>query len=528
MLISAIVEIKNNTFLAFVTCLLAFHEAAALDIINKDYAGSSFVVADDTFVTDTGSMDFYDIYIENSIDLINAGKINGDISVCDGCEVRVQNRGDINSTFNLGDNSKLTQVIHDDADITRLNVNGSYNLLVNNKNGLSLDKIMSVGRFADKIIFDDSVLVLGVPTVKLARNFVFNPEIELVGNIDVYVDSVKNISDRPILSNVSGQGVVNIYADDMDILYSIKSYIKDGSLYGTLIRETDYSKIFKNKEGEFLDYIRDTNPNDKLLTLLDSAKDINEFNRIKDKSVKLNPKNLMNPIKNINSFYMFNTFIDDTDLSIKSFSLFSDSQETYGTEVAFVNKTSESIKLSMSMYGAYTAFLDDVNDFNSLTFGLSGIVNYVADNLFVNLALGGNTSSFDSGLVFYEEEIVNNPDGYSFYAIADFGKEIYSKNSIFVKPFVSFGTNVISIMNDTAFSGVAGGGADIKFSYDEYDINYDYGVRTKAYVSGQFVTGVYMNFVSVADGAGGNIAVNAVYDEQGFAYNFKLGVDIDF
>ncbi len=83
-------------------------------------------------------------------------------------------------------------------------------------------------------------------------------------------------------------------------------------------------------------------------------------------------------------------------------------------------------------------------------------------------------------------------------------------------------------MNDNTFSAVAGGGADIKFSYDEYDINYDYGVRAKAYVSGQFVTGVYMNFISVADGAGGNIAVNAVYDEQGVAYNFKLGMDIDF
>ena len=55
-------------------------------------------------------------------------------------------------------------------------------------------------------------------------------------------------------------------ADNVNPLYVLNSYIKSGNLYAILSRETDYSKILKNEIGNFLNSIRNDNPNDKFGT----------------------------------------------------------------------------------------------------------------------------------------------------------------------------------------------------------------------------------------------------------------------
>lgn len=522
-------EIKKGFVFTFITYLLAFYNADAVNIINKNYAGEQFIISDNTLISDTGSLDFDDIYISNSVTLINSGKISGNIDVCSSCNIFVQNNGEINAVFNIDKNSDLIQVVHDYDGLNLLQVNGNYNLLVDNKKGMSINEIMNVGKYADKIIFDNSVLFVEDAKVKLSRSAVKNPEIEIIGNTDIYIESIESIKNKVILSNVSGEGTVNIYDNNLDSLYSIKAYIENENLYGVLVRETDYSKILKNKTGEFLDYIRTVNPDDKLLLQLDSAKNMKEFSHIANKSVRLNPINLMLPIKYINSFYMFdNRVLDNRSFNLETFSLLSDDYKIYGGNVVLNNDFSKSIKLSMSLYSAYTQFLDDINDFNSLTFGANAKVYYDNKNFFGNFIIGSNISKFNSGVVLSKDDIIYNPKGYSFYASVDAGKEIYNKNNLFIKPFISANTNLVKVLDNYDFNSDFGAGADIKLSYDEYDIKYDYGIKGKAYVSGQIIAGVYMHFFSDADMAGGHTSINTIYDEIGFSYNLNLGLNINF
>lgn len=517
--------IKRNLFLAFITWLVVFHQATAMDIINNDIFGQQINVVENLIVSDTGSVNFENINICNTVFITNDGKINGTFNIYDGNTVFIQNSGSINSVFVLGNNSSIVQVIGSDKDVKDVNFNTDYSLLVNSKDIVSLNEVMNIGSDAKEIIFNDTILRFEHLNL-LKFSSVTNPKIKLVGNNILYVDSISET--QPILSNVSGNGTMYIYNDSLSPLYAIQSYVKDGNLFGKIVRETDYSKILQNNVGAFLNKLRIIEPDNKLLPVMDSAKSFGEMYKVMKDSVKLNPIKLMEPIRVFNDFNSLFVNVNSDMYGVVPIFIYSDSFYTYGAKLSFSSMFSDELKLSMSIYNAYTAFSDYVNEFNSLTNGAEVFADYETELYFVNFVIGASLTNFEIGAVFDGQNIIDNPSGISIYSDTNIGRKFIVNENFIIKPFVNVATDYISLSNQKDTDINTGVGLKTSILYNKYDISYEYGAKIRASASGQFGAAVNMNFISDLDGFTGSIEFGTLYDNDDFAYGIRAGASFDF
>ena len=98
---------------------------AAVDYIGSDIRGDVWNIENNTVIADSVVVDVNQVNVINSLVLTNAGTINGRVNVCDGCDVYVQNTGNINAMFDAtGDNSSVIQLVRNNADLNPLGVAG--------------------------------------------------------------------------------------------------------------------------------------------------------------------------------------------------------------------------------------------------------------------------------------------------------------------------------------------------------------------------------------------------------------------
>ena len=501
-------------------------QAGAQDVIYNDIVGDDIDVVHDLIVTDTGSIDFETINICNSVFITNSGKITGDINVHAGNTLYIQSSGSVNSDFTLGDNSAVVQVVNSKKDLKNINFNVEYSLLVSAKDGVSLNQIMSMGADAKEIVFNESVLKLDALKV-LRLSSITSPEIKLVGNNILYVDTV--LENQPILSNVTGNGTLYIYDRSLSPLYAIQSYVKNGNVFGEIVRETDYSKILKNTMGEFLDDLRISEPNNKLLPVMDSANSFEDLYKIMSDSVKLNPIKLIEPIRVLSDFSSLFTEGDSGyTYGVLPILIYSDAFYTYGGKVILSPAILNDVKLSMSIYTAYTAFSDYVNDFNATTNGADLFVSYEKNLYSIDLMLGASLTHFDVGDVFDDGLIINNPSGLSVYLDANVGRKFLLEEDLVIKPFINVSADYVKVSSQKDTDLDTGAGAEISFLYDDFDISYEYGAKIRALVSGQVGASFNMTFISDIDGLAGSIELGTLYDNDDFAYGIRAGASFNF
>ena len=521
----AFVGIKISFLFACITWLFVCNQAYAFDVIYNDIIGDKIDVVNDFIVMDTGSINFETINICNSVFVTNSGKITGDINVNAGSTLYIQSSGSVNSDFTLGDNSAVVQVVNSKKDLKNINFDVEYSLIISAKDGASLNQIMSMGADAKEIVFNESVLKLDALKV-LRLSSITSPEIKLVGNNILYVDAV--LENQPILSNVTGDGTIYMYDNSLSPLYAIQSYVKNGNVFGKIVRETDYSKILKSPMGEFLDDLRISEPNNKLLPVMDSANNFEDLYKIISDSVKLNPIKLIEPIRILNDFSSL--FIDGGRYTygVLPILIYSDAFYTYGGKVNLAPVFLNDIKLSMSIYTAYTAFSDYVNDFNATTNGAELFAGYEKNLYSIDLMLGASSTRFDVGDVFDEGVIVNNPSGLSVYSYANIGRKFLLEEDLVIKPFINVGADYVKVSSQKDTDLDTGAGAEISFLYDDFDISYEYGAKIRALVSGQVGASFNMTFISDIDGLAGSIELGTLYDNDDFAYGIRAGVSFDF
>lgn len=520
-------EIKRFFTVLCLTHCLFYNNAAFSYVINEYEYGQKLDLLENTIVTENALVDVTNINIVNSIFVANSGELFGNINVADGRVLHIQNMGKVNANFRLGESSRIVQVVYTDKDFNSIGLNSGYDLLINNSESLSLSSVINFGATADKIIFYDSVLKFD-GLMLLRRNNINETKIEIVGDVIVYANSVDEILNKPILSNVSGEGSVSFYVDNLDDMYVIKSYLSDENVYGKLVRETDYSKILKNKTGDFLDNLRNNTPDDKLFSALDGASDRTELENVMKNSVKLNPMNLMNPIRIFNSFQGLNISSNDSDLDIEPIYMFSDDFYSYGINARLNFSLSDKMNITVSGYGARLEFSDYINEFSSCLYGASFRLNY-DDALFMLDGVAGVTvAKFDVGAVFDGNNIENNPSGVSYYFTTNIGHAFNIIENLDFVPFVNIGFDYVSVMSLSDIDFVTGIGSDIKFKLNDFDIKYDYGLRFRILTSGQMSAAFRVNILSPFDRAGGNVEIATIYDEMGVSYNLRLGATIEF
>lgn len=521
-------EIKKFFAVLFLTHCLFYNNAAFPYVINDYKYGQKLDLLENTVITENALVDVTNINIINSIFIANSGELSGNINVADGRILQIQNMGKVNANFRMGENARIVQVVYTDKDFNSIGLNSEYDLLINNSESLSLSSVINFGAAADKIIFYDSVLEFN-SLMRVQRNNINEPKIEIVGNVIIYVNSVDDILNRPILSNVSGEGSVSFYVDNLDDMYVIKSYLSDENVYGKLVRETDYSKILKNKTGVFLDDLRSNTPDDKLFSALDVASDRTELENVMNDSVKLNPINLMKPIRIFNSFQGLNILSNASALEVEPVYMFSDDFYSYGINARLNFHSSDKMNVAISGYGARLDFSDYINEFSSCLYGASFRLNY-NDALFVLDGVAGFTvAKFDVGAVFDGNNIENNPSGVSYYFTTNVGHTFNIIENLDFIPFVNIGFDYVSVMSLSDIDFVTGIGSDIKFKLNDFDIKYDYGLRFRLLTSGQLSGAFHVNILSPFDRAGGNAEIAAIYDDKiGVSYNLRLGAIIEF
>lgn len=517
-------EKKWNIFLLLVSfSAMPSCAFAAVDYVNNNT--EDYMVFNNTVIADSVVVD--NLNVVNSAVITNNGVINGNIDVCKGCDLYIKNAGIINAEFGLPETSNIIQLIQNNSDINPIGAN-DFSVLVENADKVSWFGIQNISAGADKIILHNSGLELTGNRPRVA-NAIKVPDIELHGDVTIYLDENFVIPDSPILTNISGDGVVRIEAESNNSLYRFHSYILDNSLYVDVVRDTDYFKILKNDTGKFLNYLRVENPNDKLLSSLDNAASIAEINEIISASVRLNPINLMNSVRIFDAFILNEKEISEDMFSIAPLGVFGDSFSAFGMRLNAAFELINDLNFGLNIYTASFNNSDKYENYKSAVYGGNVHIAYFKDDVFIKGKVGGTIANFDIENIFVDGKIVEYPSGFSFYSSADFGHKLDLKSNFIIAPFVRAVYDGAKIVNTSIGDLYAGVGADIVFEEKDYDFSYKYSANLVVYTNQQIDAYVDIDVRSLADRAGGSFSVGIVRMAEGsVGYKIKLSANFDF
>ena len=495
-------------------------------------------LSEDLIVTGNGTFLPTRIDVLRSVSILNSGTIGSDLYINGDNRVYVKNSGTINGTFYVAPDARVIQVVQSNDDITNLTVkditnpesDGNFNILVRDAMDVSLTNVFGIAANADKLILDNSVLLLN--SAIRPRIIDAGPRaIELVGDVVLKLDSVDSLDySLPILRNVSETGNLRFDIGDLNPLYRVATYVDDGDLYMSIVRETDYGRIFQNDVGNFLNDLRRDMPNDKLLRAMDNAPDMNTINSIMNTSMRLHPLNLMRPVRRMHMLDALDgwRYSDVVDIDSATDIIFSDTSLLGRVNVSMVGDVSNNLHAAVGGYIGALAVTDDINDFYGGMYGANMMLHFDDWMVIGNLAGGIAVTYFDTGPVFDGNATVFNPSGMSGYAAMDIGARLYHQYDLTIVPFAGLVANYASVLNDADTVTLANVGVELNLSEYDFDILYDYGLRGSVLTDGAYHVGVYGKFSAPDDDIGAQINAAIIHDEFGFGYKISISTNIAF
>lgn len=517
---------RKNYIFAILFC--AFVQPVCAQVFSGNIFGTDLLLDEYSYVQDSASIYAEKLIACDGCFLQNDGIIYSDINVGANAVFYVENRGEISGDIIVDTGAKVVQIIKSDADITSIGLNDSYDVLVQDANKISWNKLLGISGGAGTIRLNNSDIIFDVFDMRASyRKTSSVPNIVMNGDVSIYLESGV-VDSVPIMSNIHVNGELNLYADNLDSMYALRPRIENESLYVSVVRETDYGKVLKNKIGEFLNGLRSDAPNDGLLTALDAAKTMPELNAIMARSVRINPIKLMDSVRTYNLFEIANITSNQYMLGAAPVMVYSDNMAIYGIDINSRYDINKDISAAISLYGAKINYSDDINNYNSVVYGGNVHIQYVDDLLFARAAVGATFANFDISSVFNGNNAVNNPSGFSLYAVADIGTRINITDDMFIAPFVRFGADYASVLKWDDADLIASGGAEFLFNVDDCDLQYDYGVRASIDASGMVDAGVCVNIWSDADMAGATLNAGIIYNDFGLSYLLKVGAGFSF
>lgn len=501
------------------------------NIIEKLMNAPVFSFSNNTLITNGGGLEADRIEINSSMIISNNGSINSDIFVCAGCNLYFKNSGKFTGTINLAPDAKLTQIITCSDDLTHLNVNADFDILVKNASDISLNEIISLNGAAGKITLADSAFVVNSNMPKF-RRMIFTPEIELRGIIIIEAADATDILNNPLLSNVSGNGIVYINTPDRDPLYVLRGTVEGNSLVVNLVRSTDYATILGDSRGAFLNSLRDAGGDDRLFGALDTAKTMDELYSIMKDSVRINPINLMRPTKILNTIEMMHMSAagKDENFTVAPVFVVSDNFTTHGLRAAVGGKITPNFGFEIFGRADTSEYKDDINEFSALTYGGGIKINYENPDIgFVHATGGASISRFEVGDVFDGTDATANPHGVSFYASGAAGREFTIGNLFSAAPFIGFNTQYFRVLRQSEFNISAITGTDLKFRINYDGIRYDYESRIYASNDGMIGAGFGIRIKSDADSITTGLNFDIIRDKDKIkTYNLCVKTSISF
>ncbi len=487
---------------------------------------SAYNIFSDTVFNDSGEYKFDSINVNNSVFVHNQGALSADFYIADNVSLTLKNSGNIHGTFYLGENAELTQIISSPADVTFINVAGNFNIVVSDANNIPLNALMNSD--ADHITIHDSSLVLyNSASVAYYKNS--SPAIEISGNVNIFLSNNFEISDIPVLSNLSGIGNISVYAYNNNPLYKILPNIIDGNLYLSSVRETDYTKILNDPVGGFINTLRDINPRDPLVTALDNAGDLNAINDIISDSVSVNPINIMRPVRAINSLLAADRIPDDPGMEIQSLYIVSDTINGYGIFGRGHIMAGNNTNIAIAGYSYTTDYDDDINMFSVLAYGGNiKVFHRINDTYSISAVTGATFAESRTGPILNKSNITRNPAGISLYGRADITTTIYSSGITRVMPFAGIGYDRATVLSDTDFNLTGHIGIDTEYSFEIDGIIYKSDMRIGFDTSGNINANGKISFKSVMDNIGGDIGIGVIRYDDVNGIIIRTGISVGF
>lgn len=486
------------------------------DVINGSvWFGNKYVSSD--FVIGTGVVYAPDsLSVTETINLVNNGELKTDIYLCDRCDLLVRNRGKIESNFYLGDSAKLVQVVMNNADMVAGDFGVPYSVKIKNSDNLSLAHVIDFANMADNIILNNSILDINGVAAGIEQS------ITIEGDVIFKVDDLGGLYDAVFMKNISGNGVVYLVSNNTDVLYSDVAYIRDGNLVFTRVREIDYSKIFGDDLGRFLDSVRIRDVNDKLISALDGANDLDGLHHVMNKSARLNPNVLSHFMRVIGGVFR-DDYVSELGVVLNPIVGWSDDFYMKGLNFRYVADVVEKLRLGVVGRVGDIEYESDVDEFLGQFYGVGLMAEYVAENnLFVRGGFDILRYVFDIDYAFYDNDIVTKPVGIGIYLETDIGYKFKIGDSFCFMPFVGAGADYTDVEKYQSRRNYGLVGMDISYDYDMLGIKYNYGVGVNADTDLEFDFMGRVGFWGDVDGVGGNLSVGVVSIADIMAYKISV------
>ena len=514
-----------NKILVFSICLFFGLRDVNADIYDGIYSSFS---SPDVVINSGGTLDSNGntIVLERHTTIDNSGTVFANIDMNE-YNMHLRNNGVFTGNINIG-TGQLFQIIKNNNDITNLNISGisenNYRL-----NITDADENINLGSLKD----------LNAPFAEINNSKIviddFNDwrswqaEVYLIDAELIIKNPETVVSGETIIPTLRTNGLLKTSVQNTGSLYNVSAFDTDGFWRIYLSREFNYEKVFSDNRGVLLKDLRAANPNDKLLKIMDTARNMAELNDVMNRSYRFNRAILAKPLKVINRFSMLNTINSaDDDFGGNVYYIMSNSLNGVGGTLNIGNNF-DNVFLGLGIDLNDFSFEDDVNNFKGVSYGINAKLSFdIIQNIRIKNKIGFNWISFDTEDLIVDNEIKNNPNGYSLYNAFDIEYKNLVYGDLSVVPFVGMTLQKDKILDyDETDFGLRGGG-NIKYDFVIDGMQYEYSGGGALGTNGDIYASFKIGFMSISDEAGANIGCDIIKDDDNLNYKLSLSGKIKF
>lgn len=461
------------------------------------------------------------INVDRSIIIENYGIVLGDLHIGDGRHVYLKNSGIFDGDIFLGKRAHLTQIVEGPSDMKNLGLTSDFSVLVQNTDvntTIRLSDILALAQYADEIIFQNAAIILDIPW----PNIDDGPRITMLGEIVLKVDNASNIENNVLIDGVQGDASIVVMSPEGGIILNPVIRWEDESAILEMWRETDYQKILgQGSVGQFLNIMRDNFSHDKLMTVLNAAQTRHEIFDIIDRSVRINPINLMTPVRMLHDMELMDGY-DPNGVGASTWSVYSNQLNMRGVSM-FAGATVAALSFGVRGHVATFDYSDEINEYIGSMYGGDVRGHLKLKHMWIRGALGITMASFDVGPVLGDDRVLWDPDGQSIYGAADIGVPFHLGKRFSLAPFVGVMGGHDRVADDRDQDIRPRGGMRSEYIYEMDGLRYGYTLNIMADTNGMIIMGAGVDVFSDADGAGGGLRVDMYYDND--ITSWRLGIN---
>ena len=483
------------------------------------------------------------------LSILNYGTING-ISVAGGIGITIQNYGEVNGDVVLlcndfGICAHVTQIITGIVDtnsgLNDINLisglSGHTVIVVNDDHEISLLDVIAAAGDAGLIVLTGQNVILDIGMIGEHPTIEFNPGAggSSINSMSFIINGWNENWDetQPILSGIvfenSEYNFDGAQFIGVDSMFAPYAELEGSRLYARFARETNYKKVFENELGDWLDDLRDENPDDKLLGVLDVARSRAGLRDVLSRSMRTNPIKLLDPVRSFNTF-MLGDHIHDLAFGIvaEPFYIYSGDFSVLGGGAGVSGRVAKNL---VAKFGAYAGRMDydgELDNFNAMIYGVNFGVMYKDSDFYARGIGTASSANFSVIEIFNGTRGVKNPSGLSGAGIVDGGFVFRLFDEFDLTPFVGarFDYAHVSDFSDTDVNMRFGVNIDKETIVDGN--RYAFGISAVGQTNGDIYGSIYTDIMSVVDGVGGRLQFGILNDDLGLSYRISLDAKFAF